>query len=106
MIRRSRSAAFAGKGGKVCRTPRVKAMGEEEDQEETQEEDEKLDEEEEQQVCEWLRSPPPPESVDPQLVPRAHRMTFLRAVESTITVDGEVSPEERESLLVFARLIR
>jgi uncharacterized tellurite resistance protein B-like protein len=66
----------------------------------------KLDEEEERQVAQWLESPPSPESVDTQLVPRAHRMTFLRAVESTITVDGEVSPEERESLLVFAQLIR
>jgi hypothetical protein len=65
-----------------------------------------LDEEEEQQVLEWLESPPPLGSVDPKLVPKAHRMKFLRAVESTVTVDGEVSPEERESLLVFAKLIR
>jgi uncharacterized tellurite resistance protein B-like protein len=65
-----------------------------------------LDEEEKQQVLQWLESPPPPESVDPNLVPRAHRMKFLRAVESTVTVDGEVSAEERKSLLLFAKLIR
>jgi uncharacterized tellurite resistance protein B-like protein len=65
-----------------------------------------LDEEETRQVLQWLESPPSPASVDPKLVPRAHRMKFLRAVESTITVDGEVSPEERESLVVFAKLIR
>jgi len=65
-----------------------------------------LDDEEKRQVFQWLESPPPPESVDPKLVPRAHRMKFLRAVESTVTVDGEVSVEERNSLLVFAKLIR
>ena len=65
-----------------------------------------LDDEEKARVSEWLESPPPPDSVDPALVPKAHRMKFLRAVESTVTVDGEVSPEERDALLVFAQLIR
>jgi hypothetical protein len=66
----------------------------------------KLDDEEREQVSKWLDSPPPSDSVDPALVPRAHRMTFLRAVESTISVDGEVTPEERDTLVVFAQLIR
>jgi hypothetical protein len=65
-----------------------------------------LDDAEKQQVSQWLESPPPPGSVDPKLVPRAHRMKFLRAVESTVTVDGEVSEEERANLLLFAKLIR
>jgi hypothetical protein len=65
-----------------------------------------LEDEERRQVLEWLESPPPPGSVDPKLVPRAHRMKFLRAVESTITVDGDVSPDERDNLLLFAKLIR
>lgn len=65
-----------------------------------------LDAEEEAQVLQWLESPPSPASVDPRLVPRTHRVKFLRAVESTVTVDGEVSPEERESLILFAKLIR
>ena len=65
-----------------------------------------LDGEEEKQVYGWLKEPPPMESVDPSLVPKAHRMKFLRAVESIVSVDGEVSPEERESLLLFAQLIR
>ena len=65
-----------------------------------------LDDEEKEYVSRWLESPPPPESVDPALVPRAHRMTFLRAVESTVTADGEGSPEERDSLVIFAQLIR
>lgn len=65
-----------------------------------------LDDEEKERVSEWLDSPPPAESVDPGLIPREHRMTFLRAVESTVSVDGEVTPEERDTLLVFAQLIR
>jgi hypothetical protein len=65
-----------------------------------------LDDEEKEHVSKWLDSPPPPDSVDPALVPREHRMTFLRAVESTVSVDGEVTPEERDTLLVFAQLIR
>jgi hypothetical protein len=65
-----------------------------------------LDDDEKRQVLQWLDSPPPPESVDPNLVPREHRMKFLRAVESTVAVDGEISPEERENLVLFAHLIR
>jgi hypothetical protein len=66
----------------------------------------KLDAEEKESVSRWLESPPPPDSVDPGLVPREHRMTFLRAVESMVSVDGEVTPEERDTLVVFAQLIR
>jgi tellurite resistance protein len=66
----------------------------------------KLDEDERGQVLQWLESPPTPESVDPELVPKAHRAKFLRAVEATVAIDGEVSPEERDSLSVFAQLIR
>jgi hypothetical protein len=65
-----------------------------------------LDDEERQQVFQWLESPPAPGSADPKLVPREHRMRFLRAVESTVAVDGEVTPEERNGLLLFAKLIR
>ena len=65
-----------------------------------------LDDEEKRQVSQWLESPPLPESVDPTLIPRAHRIKFLRAVESIVAVDGEVSPEERDCLFLFAQLIR
>ena len=65
-----------------------------------------LDEQEREQVLRWLDVPPPLASVDPKLVPRAHRVKFLRAVESTVAVDGEVTPEERDSLILFAQLIR
>jgi hypothetical protein len=65
-----------------------------------------LEAEEKELVSKWLESPPAPDSVDPALVPREHRVKFLRAVESTVAVDGEVSAEERDALLVFAQLIR
>ena len=65
-----------------------------------------LDEEEKNLVEQWLKSPPPPDSVDPQDVPHEHRVQFLRAVESMISVDGEVTHEEREAVIVFAQLIR
>ena len=66
----------------------------------------KLDDDEAEQVNGWLDAPPPLDDLDPARVPRAHRVSFLRAVESMVTVDGEVSPEERECLILFAQLIR
>ena len=66
----------------------------------------KLDDDEAEQVKEWLDAPPPLDDLDPARVPHAHRVKFLRAIESIVTVDGEVSPEERESLILFAQLIR
>jgi hypothetical protein len=54
----------------------------------------------------WLAQPPPPESVDPALVPREHCMRFVRAIESVIAIDGEISPLEKEQLLSFAQLLR
>ena len=65
-----------------------------------------LSQDEKRLVDGWLDSPPPIESVDPKLVPRSHRMKFLRAIESIVTVDGEVSPEERENLFLFAELVK
>ncbi len=65
-----------------------------------------LDDDDAEQVNQWLDTPPPLDDLDPARVPRAHRVKFLRAVESMVTVDGEVSPEERESLIIFAQLIR
>ena len=65
-----------------------------------------LNDEERRQVDGWLVDPPAPESVDPALVPKEHRMSFLRTIESVIAVDGEVSPVEREQLIRFARLLR
>jgi hypothetical protein len=65
-----------------------------------------LDDEDRRQVESWLTAPPPPEAVDPALVPRQHRMRFVRAIESVIASDGETSPLEKEQLLSFAQLLR
>lgn len=64
-----------------------------------------LDKEEAAQVQAWLKTPPRPDAVDPQQVPHDHRVQFLRAVESIVAIDGEVTPEEREAVIVFAQLI-
>ena len=65
-----------------------------------------LEDEEREQVFEWLKTPPAPESVDPQAIPRAHRVLFLREVESVVSIDKEITPEERESVILFGQLIR
>ena len=65
-----------------------------------------LDDDERRQVESWLAQPPPPESVDPALVPREHRMRFIRAIESVIAIDGEISSLEKDQLLSFAQLLR
>lgn len=56
------------------------------------------------QVRRWLERPPSPDSVDPMTVPREHRETFLEAIEGVIASDGEIAPEERESLALLRDL--
>lgn len=65
-----------------------------------------LDASEREEVFEWLKTPPAPESVDPQSIPRAHRVLFLREVESVVAVDKEITEEERASVILFGQLIR
>jgi len=65
-----------------------------------------LDDDELRQVEGWLARPPPPESVDPTLIPRAHRMRFIRAIESVIAIDSEISALEKSQLISFAQLLR
>jgi uncharacterized tellurite resistance protein B-like protein len=64
-----------------------------------------FDAEEQAQVQEWLLTPPPPESVDPTRIPRTHRKVFLAAIDGVIAADGEISPEERESLALLKELM-
>ena len=66
----------------------------------------RLDASERSQVRAWLAEPPPPESVDPKLVPAAHRLIFVHALESLISVDGEVAPVERARLIELAKRLR
>ena len=61
---------------------------------------------EREEVFEWLKTPPSPESVDPQSIPRAHRVLFLREVESVVAIDKEITEEERASVILFGQLIR
>ena len=65
-----------------------------------------LDEADERQVARWLEVPPPPESVDPADIPALHRKVFLAAIDGVIAADGQVQPEERESLRVLEQLLR
>lgn len=65
-----------------------------------------LDAKETAQVRAWLERPPPPESVDPSAIPAEHRSVFLHALESVISVDGDVAPVERARLLALAKRLR
>lgn len=64
-----------------------------------------LDPEERQQVSHWLERPPPPDGLDPTTIPPSHRQAFLDAIEGVIASDGEIAPEERESLAVLHDLL-
>jgi len=65
-----------------------------------------LDPEETRQVEQWLKLPPPPEAVDPLAIPLAHREVFIEAIRGVIESDGEVAPEERDSLSLLEQLLR
>ncbi|MCS6799705.1 MAG: TerB family tellurite resistance protein [Myxococcota bacterium] len=54
----------------------------------------------------WLEVPPPPEELDPQLVPRAHRELFVRTARRMIQADGELSALEAENLELLEALLR
>ena len=64
-----------------------------------------LEENERATVCGWLEAPPEIESVDPTLVPHEHRRLFLEEIVGVIESDGEIAPEERESLRIFEALV-
>ena len=65
-----------------------------------------LDGEEEGEVQAWLDLPPAPESIDPTLVPPAHRRVFIEAIEGIIASDGEIAPEEIENFRLFHDLVQ
>lgn len=64
-----------------------------------------LGDEERAAVEVWLERPPSVESIDPALVPVAHREVFLTAIASLIRTDGEVSEEEAESFDLLKQLV-
>lgn len=65
-----------------------------------------LDDEEKKEVQAWLDLPPAPESIDPTLVPSAHRRVFIEAIKGVIASDGEIAPEEIENLRLFRDLVQ
>ncbi|MEZ4439133.1 MAG: TerB family tellurite resistance protein [Polyangiaceae bacterium] len=65
-----------------------------------------LDEADRKRVEEWLEVPPPPEEVDPQQVPAAHRELFLETIRGLIAADEVFDPNEKENLQLFEQLLR
>lgn len=63
-----------------------------------------LDPDERAAVRRWLERPPAPDTVDPMSIPEAQRRLFLEAIEGVIAADGEIAPEERESLALLRDL--
>ncbi|MCA9709153.1 MAG: TerB family tellurite resistance protein [Myxococcales bacterium] len=57
------------------------------------------------QINRWLRSPPPPEEVDPTRVPRAHRELFLDAARAVFSADGVIDPKEQENFELLEQLL-
>lgn len=66
----------------------------------------KLDPEEKKQVEEWLAVPPEVDRIDPNEIPRAHRKLFLDTARALIASDGEVHPDEEETLKLLEQLTR
>ena len=54
----------------------------------------------------WLKSPPPPEDVDPTRVPRKHRELFLDAARAVFAADGVIDPKEQENFELLEQLMR
>lgn len=65
-----------------------------------------IDELEREQVEEWLSVGVPPDAVDPKDVPLKHKELFLRCAREVIVSDGEIDPEEHETLRLLEQLVR
>ena len=65
-----------------------------------------LDPSEREQAEVWLRLPPRPEQLDPTDIPVAQRQVFLSQAAQLMAIDGTVTPDERETLDLFERLLR
>ena len=66
----------------------------------------KLTAPEKREVERWLEIPPSPDEVDPETIPLKHRKIFLEAVRGAAAADGALSAEEKETLVLFERLLR
>jgi hypothetical protein len=54
----------------------------------------------------WLKLPPNEDDVDPTTIPREHRRLFLDAVREMLAANGDVSPDEKETLSLLEQLTR
>ena len=63
-----------------------------------------LDADERAQVDEWLRTPPPPEDVDPTDIKKEHRDLFISTARAMIVSDGHVDRDEAENLALLEML--
>lgn len=50
----------------------------------------------------WLKVPP---TVDPMAIPTELRPVYLAAIDGVISADGEIAPEEQESLKLLQELL-
>ncbi len=55
-----------------------------------------LDPSERLQVARWLRDPDAAGHVEPELVPRQHRVLFVEAIAALVLADGEIAEQEIE----------
>lgn len=58
------------------------------------------------QIERWLKSPPPPEDVDPTRVPRAHRELLLDAARAVFSADGVIDQKEQENFDLLEQLLQ
>ena len=56
-------------------------------------------------LADWLERPPPPEEVDPALIPPEHRALFLEAVRQAMTADHGLDAPERETFRLLEDLL-
>ena len=64
-----------------------------------------LPEDEMDSVEGWLETPPPPEEVDPNLIPAEHRRLFLDEVQLALESDHVVDAPEHETLKLLQELL-
>lgn len=57
------------------------------------------------QIERWLKSPPPPEDVDPTRVPRQHRELLLDAARAVFSADGVIDQKEQENFDLLEQLL-
>lgn len=60
---------------------------------------------EKKQVWAWLEVPPAADEIDPSDIPAAHRQAFIEAIGRLVAADDQITPREREALVLFSQLM-